>query len=77
MITAFFRKIAVMRSSHVAFRTLYITQPQEEHGVLRTNYDTVTFIYIIITYTLKEHGMFLKKHYEIPFLKECAVLFPP
>ena len=31
------RRIAVVRSSLVASLTIYMTQTQKEHGVLRTN----------------------------------------
>ena len=67
---------AVIRSSLCgAPYCLNYTIPKKSTAYPEYNKSRVTFIYIIITYFLKEQGMFLKKHYEIPFLKECALLF--
>ena len=56
-------------------------QLQEEHGTLpqETPFCVVALwrCYIMLTQTQEEHGVPPNKHYEIPFVRGYAVLFPP
>ena len=67
------------------FLTTYITQTQEEHSVphssnlLRnaiTRSSLVAVFYSLNIQNTETSNMFLNKHYEIPFVKECVARFP-